>query len=141
MEAISSLESEIEQLKFESGQKDSMINQALRFYKKRLKRIYKNIDVRQGALRANSENSENVFQEKDWIIQEVEQNSTFYRMSRIKKKHCRSEKKDLKNSGLEMAELQNLVRKLVEDIEVRDEQLLVLRQELDNTNKELGKAF
>ncbi len=137
MEAIASLESEIEQLKFENVQKDSMINSALRFYKE-IEANLQNIGVRQGALKASVEDPESTFRDKEWMIQEIQQ-INFLRVQN--QKSIKQLKAQLEKSGVEISELQELIRGLVEDVEVKEEQLLVLREELDRSNQELARLF
>lgn len=136
-EAIASLQSEVEQLKFENEQKDSLINDALRFYAE-IEANLDNIDVRQRALKEKSADSELMNSDKSWVIQEIQQ-INFLREEN--KKKVSALQKQLKDSDLEVTELQNLIRSIMEDVQVKDEQLMELREELDRSNQELARLF
>ena len=133
---VSSLEAQLESLNRENQRKDSMISEALRFYQE-IERNLESIDVRQRNLsESNSEGSQ--FADKEWIINEIKQINHLREQNQRKVKQLQ---KDLKSSGVEVAELQELIRKLMEDVQSRDEQLAVVKEELERSNAELARLF
>jgi hypothetical protein len=136
-EAIAALQSEVEQLNLENKLKDSMLNESLRFYSE-IQVNLDNIDIRQDGIKRKTSNSEEIGENREWVVQEIQQINYLREENQKKVKKLQEQ---LNKSGIEVEELQNLIRKIMEDVQVKDEQIAVLREELDRSNKELGRLF
>ena len=131
------MEKQINQLKRESAQKDSLINQSLAFFNE-IEANLESIEIKKDELSLLSANPEITTDNKKWILEQI-RHINFLRKENVKKVNQLT--KNLKKSGLKVVELNNMVDNLISNIRVRDEQIGILQDELGSLDKAYSKLF
>jgi chromosome segregation ATPase len=132
-----SLENRIAQLEKENAQKDSMINESLEFFRE-IQSNLESIEVKKDEIRVISRNPEVSNDDKTWIMEQIKHIN--YLREENAKKVVQLNKK-LKESGLKIKELNNMVEDLLTNIRARDEQIGLLQDELSSLDKAYSKLF
>lgn len=131
------LQSQIEQLRHENELKDSLINDALAFYNE-IQTNLESIGTKRDVISKKSSDPELAEYDKEYILSEI-RHINFLREENAKKVNQLNEK--LKNSGLKLSQMEQMINKLVGDIKARDEQIELLQASLDNLDKEYARLF
>ena len=131
------LKKQINQLKRESALKDSLINQSLAFFNEIASNL-ESIEVKKDELNLLSANPEISSDDKKWIIEQI-RHINFLRQENVKKVNQLTKK--LKENGLKVDELRNMVDNLILNIRIRDQQIGILQHELGSIDKAYSKLF
>lgn len=131
------LENKIKQLELNNAMKDSVINESLIFFNE-IKSNLEAIGSRKDEIRAISGNKEVSAEDKQWILEEI-QNINYLRDENSGK--VRQMQDQMKKNGLKIKELDLMIESLMKDIQWKDEQIGLLQTELDNLDKEYSKLF
>lgn len=127
------LENQVAQLKLENANKDSVINESLEFFNEIQDNLAK-ISLKNNEIQILSENPEITIDNREWILQEIN-NINHLREQNARK--VKSLQGKLKNSNLKIASLEETVKKLVLQIKAKDEQI----ESLQNTLGDLDVAY
>jgi len=133
----SDLNNKIAQLEKENARKDSMINESLVFFSE-IKTNLEAIDVKKEEIRILSSNPEITPDDKKWILEQI-RHINYLREENAKK--VVQLNRQLKNNGLKIQELENMIQELVQNIQSKDEQISVLQGELGSMDKAYSKLF
>lgn len=131
------LRNQVEQLKLDNRMKDSVLNESLAFFNE----IQENlaiINVKQEQIRIRSTNPEISNDDKEWVLQEI-QNINFLREENARK--VRSLQKQAKNDALQISQLQATIDRLVLQIQSQDERIEALQNQLANLDMEYSELF
>lgn len=134
---VKELQNEIAQLKLDKSLKDSVINESLSFFNE-IKSNLEAIGLKKDEIRLRSEDPEFASGDKQWILEEI-RHINFLREENARK--VQSMNAQMKKSGLKIKELETMIERLVNDINVRDEQIASLQMEMQNMDKEYTKLF
>lgn len=131
------LETRIAQLEKENADKDEMINESLEFYNE-IQSNLESIELKKDELRIKSSNTELSNDDKEWILEQIK-HINYLREENAKK--VTQLNKKLKESGLKIVELENMVEGLLKNIQAKDEQIDMLQAELGNLDKAYSRLF
>ena len=131
------LRNQVEQLKLENRMKDSVLNESLAFFNEIQENLAK-ISVKQDQIRIRSTNPEISNDDKEWVLQEI-QNINFLREENARK--VRSLQKQAKNDALKITELQATIDRLVLQIQSQDERIESLQNQLADLDMEYSELF
>lgn len=134
---VTELQNEIAQLKLDKALKDSVINESLSFFNE-IKSNLEAIGLKKDEIRLRSEDPEFAADDKQWILEEI-RHINFLREENARK--IQNLNAQMKKSGLKIQELETMIERLVNDINVRDEQIASLQAEMQNMDKEYSKLF
>jgi predicted RNA-binding protein with EMAP domain len=133
----SDLDKRIAQLERESAQKDSLINESLEFFSE-IQTNLESIEIKKDELRIISTNPEITSDDKKWILDQI-RHINYLREENARK--VLQLNKKLKESGLKIKELNNMIDDLLLNIQARDEQIGLLQNELGSLDKAYSKLF
>lgn len=131
------LEKRIAQLERENAQKDSLINESLEFFSE-IQSNLESIEIKKEELKLITENPEISKNEKEWILEQI-RHINFLREENAKK--VVKLNKQLKESGLQIKELENMIQDLIKNIQAKDEQINDLQAEMGSLDKAYSKLF
>jgi DNA repair exonuclease SbcCD ATPase subunit len=131
------LRNQVEQLKLDNRMKDSVLNESLAFFNEIQENLAK-ISVKQEQIRIRSTNPEISNDDKEWVLQEI-QNINFLREENARK--VRSLQKQAKNDALQISQLQATIDRLVLQIQSQDERIEALQNQLANLDMEYSELF
>tara|TARA_B100000508_G_scaffold138385_1_gene134350 strand:- start:35439 stop:36293 length:855 start_codon:yes stop_codon:yes gene_type:complete len=131
------LRNKVEQLQLENEMKDSVLNEAISFFNEVQANLAK-INIKEEEIRVRSSNPEITPEDQEWILQEI-QNINFLREQNAKK--VRSLQGKIKDQTLRIQELENMVDRLVLQIQSRDEQIASLKRTLADLDMEYAELF
>ena len=131
------LRNKVEQLELENNMKDSVLNEAISFFNEVQANLAK-INIKEDEIRVRSSNPEITPEDQQWILQEI-QNINFLREQNAKK--VRSLQGKIKDQTLKISELENMVDRLVLQIQSRDEQIASLKRTLADLDMEYAELF
>ena len=131
-EELARLRSENRDLQGQLEEKDSMLNDAILLFNE-IEENLAMINLKDDEIRLRSNNVEMPEDGKQWILQEI-QNINYLREENAKK--VDELNKMLKNDKLQIAELQNMVNNLMQQIQVQEEEIEMLRVELADLDRE-----
>lgn len=131
------LRNKVEQLELENEMKDSVINEAISFFNEIQANLAK-INIKEEEIRVRSSNPEISQEDQQWILQEI-QNINFLREQNAKK--VRSLQGKIKDQTLRIKELENMVDRLVMQIQSRDEEIASLKRTLADLDMEYAELF
>lgn len=134
---VKDLQNEIAQLKLDKQLKDSVINESLSFFNE-IKSNLEAIGLKKDEIRLRSEDPEFASDDKQWILEEIRYINFLREENARKVKNMNAQ---MKKSGLKIKELETMIERLVNDINVRDEQIASLQLEMQNMDKEYSKLF
>tara|TARA_R110000737_G_scaffold352064_1_gene396529 strand:- start:85032 stop:85883 length:852 start_codon:yes stop_codon:yes gene_type:complete len=136
-EELTTLQSQLEQMKLDGELKDSVINESLSFFNEIQDNLV-SIGIKEQSVRLKSENPELANDEKAMVLQEIK-HINYLREENAKKVAQMQE--SMKSSGLKITELDNMISRLLEDIAAKDEQIETLRGELERKNEDYALLF
>lgn len=131
------LRNQVAQLKLDNRMKDSVLNESLAFFNEIQENLAK-ISVKQDQIRIRSTNPEISNDDKEWVLQEI-QNINFLREENARK--VRSLQKQAKNDALKITELQATIDRLVLQIQSQDERIESLQNQLADLDMEYAELF
>ncbi len=136
-EEITTLQSQLEQMKLDAELKDSVINESLSFFNEIQDNLV-SIGIKKENVRVKSQNPELASEEKEMVLEEIK-HINYLREENAKKVAQMQE--SMKSSGLKIVELDNMIKRLMEDIAAKDEQILSLKQDLERKNEDYALLF
>lgn len=131
------LRNQLAQLQHESKIKDSVINESISFFNEIQDNLAK-ISVKEDQIRIKSQNPEISEDDKAWIRQEI-QNINYLREKNAKR--IRNLQGQVKSKDLRIAELENMIDRLVLDVKSRDEKIEALQIMLGDRDMEYVELF
>lgn len=131
------LRNKVEQLELENEMKDSVLNEAISFFNEVQANLAK-INIKEEEIRVRSSNPELTQEDQQWILQEI-QNINFLREQNARK--VRNLQGKIKDQTLRITELENMVDRLVLQIQSRDEEIASLKQTLADLDMEYAELF
>lgn len=131
------LRNKVEQLELENEMKDSVINEAISFFNEIQANLAK-INIKEEEIRVRSSNPEISQEDQEWILQEI-QNINFLREQNARK--VRNLQGKIKDQTLRIKELENMVDRLVMQIQSRDEEIASLKRTLADLDMEYAELF
>lgn len=136
-EEVATLKSQLEQMKLDAELKDSMVNESLMFFNEIQENLIA-IGVKEESVRSQSKNSELATNDRELVVNEI-LHINHLREENAKKMQLL--KDQMKGSGLRIAELEAMVKNLLEEIAHKDEEILMLQKELENRDKDYARLF
>lgn len=127
----------IAQLERENALKDSLINESLEFFSE-IQSNLESIELKKDEIRIVSTNPEITPDDKKWILEQI-RHINFLREENAKKVNQLN--KQLKQNGIKIKELENMIQTLIQNIQTKDEQISVLQGELGSLDKAYSKLF
>lgn len=127
----------IAQLERENALKDSLINESLEFFSE-IQSNLESIELKKDEIRIVSSNPEITPDDKKWILEQIRY-INFLREENAKKVNTLN--KQLKQNGIKIKELENMIQNLIQNIQTKDEQISVLQGELGSLDKAYSKLF
>lgn len=128
---------QIEQLKLDNQLKDSVLNESLMFFNEIQDNLAK-INIKQDQIKIKSGNPEISDDDKEWILQEI-QNINFLREENARK--VKKLQNQTKQDALKISELQATVDRLIIQIQSQDERIESLQNQLANLDMEYVELF
>jgi hypothetical protein len=136
-ERIAELENELSQIKLDNESKDKMIKESLLFFNE-VQSNLETIQLKKDEIRLKSESPDLTEEDKTFIIEQIK-HINFLREENGRK--INQLNNALKASNVKIIELENLIERLMKEIELKDQQLEILQAELESVNKEYSKLF
>jgi len=137
LEKIAELRGDIAQLKVDNELKNSLINESLSFFDEIQTNLEK-IDLKENEIRMKASNPELTPEDKEYIIQEIKHINVL-RIENGRK--VNSLNNELKKSGLRIKELENMIERLIKEMETKDQEIEVLRTEINAITTEYEQLF
>lgn len=137
LEKIAELKGQLSQLKMDNEAKDALIQEALTFFDQ----IQANLEIihlKKSEIKLKSEDPNASEEDKQWIIQEIK-HINFLREENGKK--VNSLNNELKNTGLKIKELENMIERLIKEMESKDIEIAILQSEIEAKTTEYSKIF
>lgn len=134
---VKDLKNQIAQLKLDQQLKDSVINESLAFFNE-IQSNLEAIGLKKDEIRLRSDDPEFQSDDKQWILEEIRHINYLREENARKVQHLNDQ---LKKSGLKIKEMESLIERLVNDIQVRDEQIAGLQAEMEKMDQEYSKLF
>jgi hypothetical protein len=131
------LRNQVEQLKLENRMKDSVLNESIAFFNEIQDNLAK-ISVKQDQIRIRSNNPEFTNDDKEWVLQEI-QNINFLREENARK--VRNLQGKVKDQTLKISEMQAMIDRLVLQIKSQDERIEALQNQLADLDMEYAELF
>jgi hypothetical protein len=131
------LRNQVEQLRLENRMKDSVLNESIAFFNEIQENLAK-IGVKQDQIRLRSDNPELTNDDKEWVLQEI-QNINFLREENARK--VRNLQGKVKDQTLKISELQAMIDRLVLQIKSQDERIEALQNQLADLDMEYAELF
>lgn len=131
-EELARLRSENRELQAQLHEKDSSLNDAIMLFNE-IEENLAMINLKDDEIRLRSTNVEIAEDGKQWILQEI-QNINYLREANQKK--VEELNKMLKSDNLKIEELQKMVNNLMNQIQVQEEEIEMLRLELSDLDRE-----
>ncbi|MBI1837948.1 MAG: hypothetical protein HYR91_11860 [Flavobacteriia bacterium] len=137
LEKIADLQSELEQIKFDSQQKEALITESLHFFDE-VQSNLEMIDLKRKEIKIKSDNEKLTEDDKKWILEEIK-HINYLRQSNANNVKLLSKK--LTSSNVKIKELESMIERLALDIQTKDEQIAALEIELKDLNVDYIKLF
>jgi len=130
-------ENKIAQLEKDNASKDSMLNQSLAYFSE-IQSNLEAIELKKDEIRIISANKEVSSDDKTWILEQI-RHINYLREENAKKVGVLN--KLLDKNGIRILELEKLIQNMVQNIQIKDEQISVLQGELGSMDKAYAKLF
>jgi vacuolar-type H+-ATPase subunit I/STV1 len=134
---IAQLESELSQLALDTELKDSMINESLAFFNE-IQHNLEAIGVKKDEIRIKTDNPALAANDKQWILSEI-RHINYLREDNAKK--VNQLRDQLKKNNMHILDLDEMIERLVREIDLKDEQIASLQDELNRVDKEYARLF
>lgn len=131
-EELARLKSENRELQDQLVAKDSALNETIMLFNE-IEQNLAMINIKEDEIRFRSNDVELEEDGKQWILQEI-QNINYLREANAKK--VGELNAALENKNLQITELENMIRKLMDKIQVQEEEIEMLRVELSDLDRE-----
>ncbi|MEX2483428.1 MAG: hypothetical protein WED10_02660 [Brumimicrobium sp.] len=136
-EELIQLRNKVKQLQLDNEVKDSVLNESISYFNEIQENLAK-INVKQEEIRIKSSDPEFTNDDKEWVLQEI-QNINFLRQQNANK--VKSLQGKIKDQTLKISELESMIDRLVLQIKSRDEQIESLQQSLADLDMEYSELF
>ena len=130
-------EKKIAQLEKDNASKDSMLNLSLAYFSE-IQSNLEAIELKKDEIRIVSANAEVSSDDKTWILEQI-RHINYLREENAKKVGVLN--KLLDKNGIRILELEKLIQNMVQNIQIKDEQISVLQGELGSMDKAYAKLF
>lgn len=137
IEELTTLQSQVEQMKVDAELKDSLINESLSFFNEIQNNLIA-IGTKEQSVRLKSQNSELANDEKAMVLDEIKQ-INYLRDENAKK--MTQMKESMKSGQLKISEFEKMIAELQKDITERDEQIALLQADLEQKNEDYAMLF
>jgi hypothetical protein len=127
----------IAQLEKDNANKDSMLNLSLAYFSE-IQSNLEAIELKKDEIRIISTNTEVSSDDKTWILEQI-RHINYLREENAKKVGVLN--KLLDKNGIRILELEKLIQNMVQNIQIKDEQISVLQGELGSMDKAYAKLF
>lgn len=127
----------IAQLEKDNASKDSMLNLSLAYFSE-IQSNLEAIELKKDEIRIISTNTEVSSDDKTWILEQI-RHINYLREENAKKVGVLN--KLLDKNGIRILELEKLIQNMVQNIQIKDEQISVLQGELGSMDKAYAKLF
>jgi len=127
----------IAQLEKDNANKDSMLNLSLAYFSE-IQSNLEAIELKKDEIRIVSANAEVSSDDKTWILEQI-RHINYLREENAKKVGVLN--KLLDKNGIRILELEKLIQNMVQNIQIKDEQISVLQGELGSMDKAYAKLF
>ena len=127
----------IAQLEKDNANKDSMLNLSLAYFSE-IQSNLESIELKKDEIRIISANTEVSSDDKTWILEQI-RHINYLREENAKKVGVLN--KLLDKNGIRILELEKLIQNMVQNIQIKDEQISVLQGELGSMDKAYAKLF
>ncbi len=127
----------IEQLEKDNASKDSMLNLSLAYFSE-IQSNLEAIELKKDEIRIISTNAEVSPDDKTWILEQI-LHINYLREENTKKVGILN--KLLDKNGIRILELEKLIQNMVQNIQIKDEQISVLQGELGSMDRAYSKLF
>lgn len=136
-EELIKLQNEVNQLRLESQNKDSVINESIAFFNEIQDNLAK-ISLKKDEIRIKSQSPELAIDGRDWIMQQIHEINTLREQNA---KRVRQLQGKLKQKDIKIAEMQGMIDRLVLQIKSKDEQIESLQNQLADLDIEYSELF
>ncbi|MDX1652848.1 MAG: hypothetical protein R3277_10175 [Brumimicrobium sp.] len=136
-EEVIQLRNQVKQLELENKMKDSVLNESISFFNEIQENLAK-ISIKQEEIRIKSDDPEFTDDDKEWILQEI-QNINFLRQQNAQK--VRNLQGKIKDQTLRISELEAMIDRLVLQIKERDQLIESLQRDLADRDMEYAELF
>jgi hypothetical protein len=136
-EELTTLKSQLEQMKLDAELKDSVINESLSFFNEIQDNLI-SIGIKEQSVRLKSQNPELASDEKAMVLEEIKH------MNYLREENANrvlQMQESIRSSGLKSTELNNMIQRLLQDIAAKDEQIATLKGELERKNEGYALLF
>jgi len=137
LEKIATLSGQLEQLKMDNEAKDALIQESLSFFDE-IQANLESIQLKKNEIKIKTEDPELTQIDKNWIIEEIK-HINFLRVENGRKVNTLNN--ELKKSGLKIKELENMIERLIKDMEQKDIDIDILQVELEAKTSDYSKIF
>ena len=127
----------IAQLEKDNANKDSMLNLSLAYFSE-IQSNLEAIELKKDEIRIISANTEVSSDDKTWILEQI-RHINYLREENAKKVGVLN--KLLDKNGIRILELEKLIQNMVQNIQIKDEQISILQGELGSMDKAYAKLF
>ncbi|MEY3437592.1 MAG: hypothetical protein RL265_177 [Bacteroidota bacterium] len=127
----------IAQLEKDNASKDSMLNLSLAYFSD-IQSNLEAIELKKDEIRIISANTEVSSDDKTWILEQI-RHINYLREENAKKVGVLN--KLLDKNGIRILELEKLIQNMIQNIQIKDEQISVLQGELGSMDKAYAKLF
>ncbi len=136
-EELIKLKNEVNQLRLESQNKDSVINESIAFFNEIQDNLAK-ISLKKDEIRIKSESPELAPDGRDWIMQQIQEINSLREQNA---KRVRQLQGKLKQKDIKISEMQGMIDRLVLQIKSKDEQIESLQNQLADLDIEYSELF
>lgn len=137
LERIAELKGQLEQQKVDNQLKNELIEEALTFFDE-IQSNLESIQVKKNEIKIKSSNPELTEDDKAYIIQEIK-HINFLRIENGRK--VNSLNNELKKSGFRIKELENMIERLIKNMEAQDQEIESLRLEISQLTSDYEQLF
>lgn len=137
LERIAELKGQLEQQKVDNQLKNELIEEALSFFDE-IQSNLESIQVKKNEIKIKSNNPELTDDDKAYIIQEIK-HINFLRIENGRK--VNSLNNELKKSGFRIKELENMIERLIKNMETQDQEIESLRLEISQITSDYEQLF
>lgn len=137
LEKIAELKGQLGQLKMDNYSKDALIQESLTFFDE-IQANLETIQLKKSEIKLKSEDPELKEEDKQWIIEQIK-HINYLREENGRK--VNSLNNELKKSGLKIKELENMIERLVKEMQSKDIEIAILQDALNTVDKEYSRLF
>lgn len=136
-EELIKLQNEVKQLRLESQNKDSVINESIAFFNEIQENLAK-IGLKKDEIRIKSENPELASEGRNWIMEQIHEINNLREQNAQRVRQLQGK---LKQQDIKIVEMQGMIDRLVLQIKSKDEQIESLQNQLADLDIEYSELF